>query len=76
MPILPPCNIPAAQCNGVVGSLESHPAGTHPFRFEEFTRAGSGCGSPAATLATFPPGTIWTAPSSSCGSSRMARRER
>jgi hypothetical protein len=37
MPILPPCNIPAAQCNGVVGSLESHPAGTHPFRFEEFT---------------------------------------
>ena len=36
--ILPPCsNIPAAQCKGVVSSLESHPSGTHPFRFEDFT---------------------------------------
>lgn len=38
MPILPPCaDNPAAQCNGVVNSLESHPSGTHSFSFEDFT---------------------------------------
>jgi len=33
---LPPCNIPPAQCKGVVPSIQSHPIGTHLFAFEDF----------------------------------------